>query len=968
MKYLKSFKFWITFFALFYNIFGFVFIPWFLTNKTAPILKEKLGLHVEIGKAEFNPYLFDLEINDVLVKDLNNKPVIGFKKIFLNYVPLALLEGNIYFSELDIDSPKLYATMQKNGKLNFENILPPTKEKKTEQKSTFTDMPFITLLKLNITNGNIKFSDLRGEKEFNLNFGPYNFQANDISTQKDALNSHNFITKINKEGQLFWEGGVRLNPLKLYGVIDVKNLKLSKLYSYAFPDFDAVLNQGKLDLHIPYKVDLTNELKFSIEGATAALFDLAFTNKMNRASLINLEKLNVDGLDFLWPQKSVKLEKVELNKPYFSTLLDKNRELTLLKSFSSKAAKEYKEIDKEKPSEWNLLLKNIVINDGDFTFIDGRQAEQIKSEVSNLSLQLKDVTLDQKEPIDYILNATLNETASLNSTGALFIKPFKLKSNIKLKDFDTTNYVNYAKPYINFLIKDGKVSSHAKVNVSYEKDLKLDVLGDIDIHSLLLKTADEKKLLAWKSLDINGIHYVHNPMKIEIKDFELNEPYIRAHIAKDGSTNFSGLLKESETQTKQEVKKENKKKSDLKIKIGPIKLTNGTSDFSDFSLPFPFKTHVHSLEGGLSTLDFGTTTPSELSLKGQIDKYGYTDIKGKLSPFNFKESASLNLLFKNVDLTSLTPYSSKFVGYKIKQGKLSMDLKYSIDKNKLQGDNKINIDTLILGEIVDSPDATSLPLGLAIALLKDSDGQIDIDMPVRGNVNDPDFSYGGVVWGAIGNMITGIVTAPFRILGEMLGVSEEELKSVDFDKGSPKIIPTEHEKLENLSKILAKRPAIKLSISGGYDEVFDKYELQKQKFKTLINKELSESKKDTDSDVYGSALKNIYVKDFSLEQYDVLKDSFTAKEDDNKTKQTTAKKVPEVDTISFNNKMQKEITTNIKIEKPEFEKLANQRANSIKTELVEKYKIDTKRLDILPPKPKEAKRDRWIESELDIAI
>jgi len=965
MKYIKSFKFWIAFFIGAYTLLGFVFVPWFLTNKTAPLLKEKIGLNVEIGKAKFNPYTFNLEINDILIKDLNNRPAIGFKKIFVDYMPLGLLESTLFFGKLEISSPKIYATIEKDGKINFENIIPPSK--KTDSKDeTSSNLPIITLQEFSITDGNIKFSDLRGEKEFSMNFGPYNFQAYDISTKKDALNAHNFVTKINKTGELLWEGGVRLNPLKLYGEIDIKNLKLPKLYDYALPQFDASLNQGTVDLHIPYKIDLSKKLNVSMNGASAIFSDIKFTNKKNSSASINLKNLNIDGINFLWPQKSVEVEKVEVDEPYISTLLDKNRELTLLKSFSSKAVKEYKEIDEEKPSEWNLLLKNIVINSGDFTFIDGRQGDLIQSNVTNFFLQLKDVTLDQEKPIDYIFNATINKTASLNSNGDLFIKPFKLESDIELKDFDTTNYVGYAKPYINFLIEDGKVSSKARVQVSYKDGLKLDVLGDIDINSLLLKTTDREKLVAWKSLDINGIHYVHNPMKIEIKEFKLDEPYIRAHIAKDGSTNFSGLIKESKNKPKKkkiEKKQSNTKKEPLKIKIGPIKLTNGTSDFSDFSLPFPFATHIHNLRGTLSTLDFGTTIPSELSLIGEIDKYGYTDIKGKVAPLNFKQSASLYLLFKNIDLTSLTPYSSKFVGYKIKQGKLSMDLKYVIDKSKLLGENKINIDTLVLGEVVDSPDATSLPLELAVALLKDSDGQIDIDMPVKGNIDDPDFSYGGVVWGAVGNMITGIVTAPFRILGDMIGVSEDELKSIDFDKGSPELITTEYEKLDNLNKILSKRPGIKLNISGGYDNIFDKYELQKQKFKTIINKELRKSDQ-SDKDIYGSALKSIYVKNFSDKQYDELKKSFNAKKDDNKTKKPTAK----FDIVAFNNSVQKEITINIKVEKQELEDLANKRANSIKTELVKKYKIDPKRLTILPPKSKEAKRDRWIESELDIAI
>ena len=962
MKYLKSFRFWIAFVLVTYTFVGFIGLPWFLSNKTAPLLKEKIGLHVEIGKTTFNPFSFRLEINDVLLKDLKDKPVLGFKKIFIDYIPLGLIEDTWLFRKLEITSPKIYATIEEDGKINFENILPPTKEDDS-QEETSTKLPIITLQKFSITDGNIKFSDLRAKKTFDLNFGPYNFNAHDISTKKDALNAHNFVTKINKSGELFWEGGVRLNPMKIYGKIRVKELELPEFYSYAFPDFNAVLQQGKINLQIPYQVDLSNELKFSINDAVANISDVVFTNQKNRGTLISLKNLNVDGLDFKWPQKTIGLTKVEINEPYISMTLDKNREFTIVKSFSSKAQTKYKKIDKSKPSKWDFLVQDISINKGNFTFIDDMGDKPIQSDITNLNINVKEITQDSTKAINYALNATLNKTSTLDSQGEVIVKPFNLKSNVELKSFDLTNYVNYAKPYINFLIKDAKISSKTKVDLSYQDSLNLNVLGDVNINNLLLHTNDNKKLLAWKSLDINGVHYIHNPMKLDIKDFQLDEPYIRAHVAKNGTTNFSGLIKEDKTKQKQMPKKQSKKKSDLKVKIGPMKLTNGISDFSDFSLPFPFQTHIHDLQGSFSTLDFGTTTPSELSLIGQIDKYGYTDIRGKLSPLNFKQNASLSLLFKNIDLTSLTPYSSKFVGYKIKQGKLSMDLKYAIDKSNLLGENKINIDTLILGEVVDSPDATSLPLELAIALLKDSDGQIDIDMPVQGDINAPDFSYGGVVWGAIGNMITGIVTAPFRILGNMLGVSEDELKSIDFDKGSAKLITTEYEKLDNLNKILSKRPGIKLNISGGYDKVFDKYELQKQKFKTQINKELRSSKK-TDEDIYGTALKSIYVREFSNKKYDDLKKEFVIKEDDNKTKKSDVK----FDIVAFNNSLQKEITIDIKIEQKEFENLANQRANSIKTEFVTKYKIDAKRLEVLPPKPKEAKRDRWIESELDIAI
>src|SRR5660397_215571 len=161
---------------------------------------------------------------------------------------------------------------------------------------------------------------------------------------------------------------------------------------------------------------------------------------------------------------------------------------------------------------------------------------------------------------------------------------------------------------------------------------------------------------------------------------------------------FQIYSKKNENENENEnVKGKGNKNRLLNVKIGPVKLVNGTTDFSDLSLPFPFKTNIHSLNGEISTLDFGATTPSLVVLTGKIDTYGYADIQGKLIPLNIKENSNINVLFKNIDLNSLTPYSSKFVGYKIKSGKLSMDLTYNISKASLIGSNKINIDTITLG-------------------------------------------------------------------------------------------------------------------------------------------------------------------------------------------------------------------------------------------------------------------------------
>ncbi len=951
MKYIKTFRFWIAFFALIYTLVGFVFIPWFLTNKTASLLKEKIGLHVEIGKANFNPYTFDLSVHNILVKDLNNKPVIGFKKIFIDYMPIGLFNKTILFKTLEIDSPKLYVKLKKDGSLNLENILAVNKSK-SKSKST-SSMPDIILQKIDITNGNINFSDLRSKTPFNLELGPYAFKAHDVSTKKGDLNAHSFRTKIGKDSEMFWEGGMKLNPLSFYGEINISKLKLPKLYSYALPNSDAVLQNGLLSLVLPYQIDLSKELKANINKAKLTLTKISIINKNTKNIIVDIPKFQVNGFDLKWPKQDVTIQSVKLENSSIFTLMDKNHEFSLIKSFQTQNQTSTNDNNDTKP--WTFVLKNVKVNKTKFTLIDISLAKPVKNELKDISLHVKNISSTKTSPIKYEFASIINTDTQLKFSGNILQKPLRVTSNMQLSNLHVKEFTPYIKPFVNIDINNANLYLKAKIDADFSKKIDIEVNGDAFIKKLHINTLDNKKLLTWEQLALNAIHYEYNPMSIEIKSIKVNKPYIKMIVAKNGTTNFSNLIKES-------PKQEQKNQKPIKIKIGPMILVNGTSDFSDFSLPFKFKTHIHDLVGNLSILDFQTTTPSLLNLTGKIDKYGYAKIDGRLTPSNIKNDTTLNVLFKNIDLNTMTPYSGKFVGYKIKSGKLSMDLKYSVKKSELLGDNKINIDTLFLGETVKSPDAVSLPLELAIALLKDSNGQIDIDMPVSGNMDNPDFSYGGVIWGAVGNMITGIVTAPFRFLGAILGIDGDALKSIDFDKGSSAIISTEHEKLSNLHKILSKRPSIKLTIQGGYDEVYDVQALQKKKLISLISEELKKVKTDkkaTKTDTYGIVLKKLYTTKFTLKQYEKEKKSMLINKKGEKIK---------LDEVAFNTLLEDALLKDIKISYEELILLANQRAKNIKASLVKEYKIDKTRVTIKPPSLTNAKRDRWIQSKLEIAI
>jgi outer membrane protein OmpA-like peptidoglycan-associated protein len=178
----------------------------------------------------------------------------------------------------------------------------------------------------------------------------------------------------------------------------------------------------------------------------------------------------------------------------------------------------------------------------------------------------------------------------------------------------------------------------------------------------------------------------------------------------------------------------------------------------------------------------------------------------------------------------------KFAGYKIADGKISLDLQYKVRNSQLEGANQIVIDKLTLGERVDSPDAFKLPLELAIAILKDSDGRIDLGLPVSGSMDDPQFSYGALIWKAFTTLLTKIVTAPFRALGSMFGISGEKLESINFDPGSDRLLPPEREKLKQVAQALSKRPQLKLSVPGQYSEAADGAALKARAVRVEIDK------------------------------------------------------------------------------------------------------------------------------------
>lgn len=471
---------------------------------------------------------------------------------------------------------------------------------------------------------------------------------------------------------------------------------------------------------------------------------------------------------------------------------------------------------------WVASAKSVEL--GNFGVDLADQESGVKLHVSDLAAKLQDAGSDLKQPVRFDVGLALREGGRLSARGRLVPDTGSVQADVRVKQLALAPLQPLLARHVKLKIAGGNASAQGRFT-SDSKGGGLRYIGAFNVAGLVLNEEDGDLFAAWKDVRADKLTASLKPARLDIPELRLVEPNAKLIIESDRSLNAARLLVPQPVAAAKvapvSVPVTQRADDPFPVRIRRVRLQNAKLDFTDLSLQPQFSAKMYELNGVVNGLSSSRSARSQVELDGRVDEFGSARIRGELNPFAPSDNTDLHVVFKNVDMVSTSPYAMKFAGYKIAAGKLSLDLQYQVRAGQLQGANQIVIDKLTLGERVDSPDALKLPLELAIAILKDSDGRIDLGLPVTGNLNDPQFSYGAIIWKAIGNLLTRIVTAPFRALGAMLGVGGEKLEAIDFDPGSDRLAPPEREKIGQLAGLLAKREKLKLSVPGQYGEQAD---------------------------------------------------------------------------------------------------------------------------------------------------
>ncbi|WP_425251558.1 DUF748 domain-containing protein [Janthinobacterium sp. NFX145] len=481
---------------------------------------------------------------------------------------------------------------------------------------------------------------------------------------------------------------------------------------------------------------------------------------------------------------------------------------------------------KDAPSApWSTKIDKVELSKFGARFDDAGTG--IKGTLQDARLSLHNVSNDMKQALPFELGVGLREGGLLTANGKFVPGTSAVDAQLNLKQLTLAPVQPLLAQHIKLKLAGGSLSGSGRLTTGggAPKAPKVRYEGGVDIAGLVLNETDGKRFASWKSVRADKLTASVGPDFVDIPELRVVEPNAQLIIENDRSLNAQRLLvkaPEPATATAPApapvVAATPAADAAFPVRVRRVRLQNAKLDFADLSLRPQFAAKIYELNGVVTGLSTKRDARSQIELDGRIDEFGLARVRGQLNPFAPTDNTDLNVVFKNVDMVSASPYTMKFAGYKVAEGKISLDLQYKVRNRQLDGTNQIVLDKLTLGERIDSPDALKLPLELALAILKDSDGRIDLGLPVSGDMNDPQFSYGALIWKAVGNVLTKIVTAPFRALGNLLGISADKLESIDFDAGSAVLLPPEREKLKQVAQILAKREQLKLAVPGQYSD------------------------------------------------------------------------------------------------------------------------------------------------------
>lgn len=839
-----------------YALVGFFLLPYIIKSRVVPAVAEQLGRPVLVQDVQINPFALSFTITGFEIRETDQTALLGFERLYVNFEASSVIRRAFRFDEITLAVPFVAVRILPSGQLNLLDLAknsggtaaPP--ENNAQPQEAKKPLPPVEIGLLQIDSGIVEFRDESKRKPFEVSIVPIEIRLQNFTTRRGGESTYAFSAEVRKEELLNWEGYVSLDPIESEGKFSLTGVRGPVLWLYVKDRFNFDIPDGILNLSARYRFDTTVEpFNLKLNDGEISLTNLVLTESGKDEAVLSIPSFLVHGINVDVAQKNLDISSVESKDALFKGWMEKDKTVNFQTLFSPQPSDTAEVPRKEAastetaaaPAEqrpWSVALKEIALKNYGLDFEDRSTPTPAHHRITALNTTVKDLLVPFKEPITVDLGFQLNDTGSVHANGTVGLKPFEANIGLSLSAIPLKPFEPYLEGVALVAVDSGNLDMNGDLHLAVEHPNApmLTYNGNFGVRNLAISDRNGvPSLVSWKQLQLKQVALTVDPTTVAIDEVGLDQPAVHMRIQPDGQSNLSNIRPQTQTAAAEPAPSP-KKGPPPTVSIKTVKLLRGAATFVDESIRPTVRTGIHDLTGTIKGLSSKQLAKADVELTGRMDKVAPLKISGAINPLTENTFTDLLIKFENVDLTTAAPYSGKYAGYPISKGKLFLDLAYKVSKKQLEAENKVSIDQLTFGEKTDSPDATSLPVPLAVALLKDRNGRIDIDLPIRGDLSDPDFKYGKVVISTLLNLLTKMVASPFALVGKLIpgGGSGEDLQYFEFSAGSAIASDDDVQKADALVKALSERPGLRLEITGTADPVRDREALGFRKLSTEL--------------------------------------------------------------------------------------------------------------------------------------
>ncbi len=845
------------------GITGFFILPPVLK----PILIEKasLALHRDIAleKISINPYTLSMTLKGLKIRDKEPASAfLSFDELYLNLEgPASLLKRALIIREVRLTAPYIRVARREDGTYNFADLIPKSETKKEPEKPFYFSVNNIRIL-----NGSLDFED--GLMKTRHTVRELNLAVPFISNKGHAVDRYvepKFSAMIN--GRPYELSGKTKPFSKTRETsfdLEVRNVDLPYYLNYIPVKLNCRLASALLDAKIAIRFIMPDGKVPSIKLAGTMALSKVVLDDARGEKILRLPAMQTDIASVEPLAGDIHISKIAIRSPELVIRKDVKGEINVLNLLPVNAQK--KPDARKRPAEtpgkkapakaapFKALIDELTVESADFSFLDESPAEPAEIRIAPFDLKVLNLSTEKGTTGQMDLSLTLNRKGSIQVKGPVGLDPFHAEFEIAANEVGLKPFQPYFTDRIRINVARGDLSASGRLKLAPDSKGQTGIRYTGKIALARLATFDKAssdRFLSWNQLYFDQVDAGFNPFFLNIRGISLTDFYARVVIDRNGVMNLQNIFVKKENAPEapaagpaqaQPAEAAAKEGNSLQnIKVGKVTLQGGTIDFMDRHIKPNYSARMLNIGGSVTGLSSEEISRAAVDLRGNLGYGSPVEITGKINPLIKDLYADVKLDFRDIELSPATPYSSKYVGYPILKGKLTFDVAYLIEKRKLEARNRILIDQLTFGDRVESPDAIKAPVTMAVSLLTDRNGQISLDIPVSGSLDDPQFSVWPIVWQVIANLITKAVTAPFSLLASLIG-GGEEMSYVEFDYGSDAVPAGGEQKIKNLAKALKERPGLKLDITGSTDAEKDLEGLKRaafdRKLKALKAKDL----------------------------------------------------------------------------------------------------------------------------------